>query len=118
MKHIYTEKIYTPNNSFIDSFFTENALFFDIETTGFSRSASMLYLIGCMHRKDNQLIIEQFFAESKEDELEVLLSFQKLVSEKHTLISFNGLGFDVPFLHAKCNTFGMDTFLSASSARS
>lgn len=112
MKHICTEKTYTQSCDFINSIFTENILFFDIETTGFSRSASMLYLIGCMYRKDEKLIIEQFFAESKQDEIEVLLSFQKLVSSKQTLISFNGLGFDVPFLNAKCNTFGFDEFLN------
>lgn len=101
MKHIYTEKPYQPDFGFRDSIFTEHTLFFDIETTGFSRSASMLYLIGCMHRKGNLLIIEQFFAESKDDEKELLLSFEKLLSTKQTLISFNGLGFDVPFLNAK-----------------
>lgn len=112
MKHIYTENIYTQSCNFTDSIFTENALFFDIETTGFSHSASMLYLIGCMYRQDEKLIIEQFFSESKEDEVDILLSFQKLLSSKQTLISFNGLGFDVPFLNAKCNTFGLDEFLN------
>ena len=103
MKHIYTEKTYLQDFGFIDSIFTEDTLFFDIETTGFSRSASILYLIGCMHRKGNLLIIEQFLAESKEDEKELLLSFQKLLCTKQTLISFHGLGFDVPFLNAKYN---------------
>lgn len=117
MKHIYTQKIYQPKFPFTDSVFTEHTLFLDIETTGFSRSDSMLYLIGCMHRKGNTLIIEQFFAESKSDEVELLLSFQKLLSTKQTLISFHGLGFDIPFLHAKYNEkiyhgICTDTFLN------
>uniref|UniRef100_UPI004057A112 ribonuclease H-like domain-containing protein n=1 Tax=Agathobacter sp. TaxID=2021311 RepID=UPI004057A112 len=111
MKHICTKKTYNQDFAFVDSVFTENSLFFDIETTGFSGAGSMLYLIGCMHRTENTLIIEQFFAESKEDELEILLAFQKLLSSVQTLISFNGSVFDTSFLHAKCKSFGLEEFL-------
>ena len=112
MKHICTKKPYTNDSNFIDSIFTEQTLFFDIETTGFSASHSMLYLIGCMHRTCDTLIIEQFFAESKEDERQLLLAFQKLLSSKNTLISFNGITFDSPFLHTKCKNFGLEEFLT------
>lgn len=38
-------------NQEIASHFTEDALFFDIETTGFSPARTSLYLIGCASRQ-------------------------------------------------------------------
>ena len=44
--------------------FTENCIFFDIETTGFSPARTDLYLIGCATRRDSLLCIDQFFSEN------------------------------------------------------
>ena len=53
------------NQQLVTDVFTENALFFDIETTGFSPASTFVYLIGCARRVENQIIIDQYFAESK-----------------------------------------------------
>ena len=55
--------------------FTEDAFFFDIETTGFSPAYTFLYLIGCAHRVGDNFIITQYFAETKEEEARFSLPF-------------------------------------------
>lgn len=82
--------------------FTEKALFFDIETTGFSPARSNVYLIGCAARKGNLLIIDQFFAESYDQEKDVISAFFTHIKHYDTLITFNGIGFDIPYLKGRC----------------
>lgn len=60
MKHWHEEMPFTADNSLAELIFTENSLFFDIETTGFSAARTSLYLIGCAARKENLLIVDQF----------------------------------------------------------
>lgn len=85
--------------------FTEKVLFFDIETTGFSSVRSFVYLIGCAYRKKEQLLLEQFFAETPSEEIEVLHAFCGFLEAFDTVITFNGIGFDIPYLRAKCERF-------------
>ncbi len=99
------------NNKLIQQFFTEDALFFDIETTGFSPANTQLYLIGCAKRCGDEMIIEQYFAETPDDEATVLSCFLTLLEKHQTIITFNGIGFDIPYLKAKCNTWHLpETF--------
>ena len=72
---------YSFTDELLNHTFTENAIFFDIETTGFSPAYTQLYLIGCARRKGDTVIIEQLFAESKEDEKQILSSFLELLKE-------------------------------------
>ena len=90
------------NASFDDEF-----VFFDIETTGFSPANTTLYLIGCARRKGNIICIDQFFADTPDEERLILSAFLELLKPYRTLITFNGLGFDIPYLTAKCQTYGM-----------
>lgn len=88
--------------------FTEDSIFFDIETTGFSPARTSLYLIGCATRKGDLLHIDQFFAESPQEEDKVLYAFLQLLGEYHTILSFNGIGFDIPYLKSKCNSLSIE----------
>lgn len=111
MKHIHKEELYIRLDRLSDQLFDEKSLFFDIETTGFSPSHSSIYLIGCAMRKDDNIIVDQFFAENPHEEIEVLSAFLTLLKSCNTLISFNGVGFDIPFLKAKCTAYNLpDTF--------
>ncbi len=88
--------------------------FFDIETTGFSATTSTLYLIGVGVVCNSEYEITQFFADSQLDEKEVLSSFFEFL-EDHAikeLISFNGLGFDVPYVNNRCMYLGLNYDLS------
>ena len=92
------------SSAVVRRFFTEDAIFFDIETTGFSPAHSNLYLIGCATRKGDLLCIDQFFAEDTAEEGEVLTAFFTLLEQYRTILSFNGVGFDIPYLKGKCQS--------------
>lgn len=86
----------------------DEALFIDIETTGFTAKTSKLYLIGCAFHKDGEWKAIQFFAENYSDEKELLIEFFKFASDFKTLIHFNGNNFDIPYIVAKCKEFSLD----------
>ena len=110
-----------------DQLFDEHSIFFDIETTGFSPANSTLYMIGCARRKSNRICIEQFFAEKPEEEAEILATFFQMLSPYTTIITFNGVGFDIPYLKAKADHYKipehfrdfeyLDIFKSVSSIK-
>lgn len=78
---------------------TESFLFFDIETTGFSRDNTILYLIGCGYYTEKGFQFIQWFNDDGTSEEEILLAFQKILSKKDwSLVTFNGNSFDIPYL--------------------
>lgn len=81
-----------------DKYFTEDTFFLDIETTGFQASYQICYLIGCMFYKNNQYELVQYLAENEDDEPAMLEAFLNDISTYHTIITFNGDMFDLPFL--------------------
>lgn len=98
---------YCPENELEELIFSKDSIFFDIETTGFSPVKNQLYLIGCGYRDETHLHIVQFFAENRSEETEILQSFFSLLSDFKTIISFHGLGFDIPFLKSKCSALNI-----------
>ena len=100
-------------DTFSQSLFKEQTLFFDIETTGFSAKYNKIYFIGCAYCTDTHIIIKQFFSENTSDEKDILYSFLTLCKNFHTLITFNGLGFDLPFIQERCRIFQLTENLSA-----
>lgn len=71
-----------------------------LKLPGFSAARNDLYLIGCGYRDDKDFHIVQFFAENPKEQSAVLTEFFALLSRFDTILSFNGLGFDIPFLKA------------------
>ena len=102
MKIWQKETPFTAEDSLTKELFTESTLFFDIETTGFSSAHTQVYLIGCAARKGNLSCTTQFFAETSAEEKRILSAFLNLASQYQSLISFNGLGFDLPYLKERC----------------
>lgn len=80
-------------------------LFFDIETTGFSREYHMIYLIGAASCKDGEWRLLQWFAETPEEEPDVICAFLEYSQDYNTLIHFNGQRFDLPFTEARANAW-------------
>lgn len=76
-------------------------LFFDIETTGFSREYHMIYLIGAAAFRNGQWKLCQWFAEEPEEEPDVIRAFLSFSADYDTLIHFNGQRFDLPFTRAR-----------------
>lgn len=88
----------------------ENMLFFDIETTGLSPAKDQIYCIGCGFREKDDLIAELFFADSSEEEGAVIDGFIRRLCGFHTMITFNGSTFDIPFLRKKTAHLQQDIF--------
>lgn len=105
MKNTHKEELYIKQDPLTDQLFDDHSIFFDIETTGFSPARSSLYMIGCARRAGKYICVDQFFAEKPEEEKLILTAFLELLKQYDTIISFNGVGFDVPYLKAKCDTY-------------
>jgi hypothetical protein len=74
-------------------------VYFDIETTGFDRNKDVIILISAGRFIDcNRFSITQYFAESLEDESEVLYNFGRDISKCGKWCSYNGIAFDEPFI--------------------
>lgn len=80
-------------------------LFFDIETTGFSSKINTLYLIGCIYIKDNICYLTQWLAEKKSDENSILAAFYNFSKSFSTILHYNGNGFDIPFIKDKARHY-------------
>ncbi len=85
----------------------ESDLFFDIESTGLSKTYHTIYLIGCMFLEHNELVIRQYFCEDTSEEKSVLEEFTKFANHFDSFISFNGERFDIPFLEEKIKHYGL-----------
>lgn len=92
-----------PDDPYSNRYFEESCAFFDIETTGFSPKTAFVYLIGLAVRRADALHIYQFLAESRTEEAALLASFYGQLQSQtiDTLLAFNGLAFDLPFLKAR-----------------
>lgn len=86
----------------------DRIIYFDIETTGFSPSGSMIYLIGCICLKDGQYHLMQWFADTVESEKEILVSFMDFVKDYSVIVHYNGTGFDIPFIIKKCEIYKIE----------
>lgn len=85
----------------------DEMLFLDIETTGLSPRDSEIYLIGAAYNSGGVWRISQFFAESADQEKEVLLSFLTFSKSYKKVIHFNGDRFDIPFLQKRYEEHGL-----------
>lgn len=84
---------------------------FDIETTGLYPKHDKIILIGFVHimprHDDGELV--QFFAESPEEEKDILLEAICEISDSDMLITYNGRSFDVPFLDTRCKKYSIQS---------
>lgn len=94
----------------------EDLLYFDIETTGFVPKSSILYLIGFIYFEDGEYILKQYFADSIDSEKQILQAFLSFAATKKALISFNGDGFDLPYISGKCRLAGIPCPLNDSES--
>ncbi len=85
----------------------EKTFFFDIETTGFSRSGCFIYLICAGYLEDKTPSLLQWFCETPEDEPKVITAFLDFIDVAGLLVHFNGSSFDVPFVESRAELFGI-----------
>lgn len=105
------KKIITKTQEFdncIQVFFEkESTVLFDIETTGFNSDTTLLYLIGCSYYKDNHWNIIQWFNDDGISELQILNEFFSFIKDYNRLISYNGEGFDMPYIIHKLKKYNL-----------
>lgn len=93
----------------------EGDLFLDIETTGLSRARHQIYLIGCAQVDSSQTMhVTQFFADQPSEEASLLEKFYEFLTAEPParVITFNGSGFDLPFLAARAEKYEIPIDLS------
>ncbi len=84
----------------------EDVCYLDLETTGLSNSP--LFLVGLMYSRDGKLVLDQFFARDYTEE-EPLLEFTRdFLQSFSTIVTFNGKGFDIPFMLDRMKVFGIE----------
>ena len=100
--------IYRPSGAEFE-YFTEDAILYDIETTGLSPRRDQVYCIGCCTRQGENVTFRQFFAETPMEEEAVLSAFADLLSRYPVCITFNGMRFDEPFLRTRLKQYKKTT---------
>ncbi|AEB75465.1 ribonuclease H-like domain-containing protein [Clostridium botulinum] len=109
MIEIQKEKILDFNADVYKNLLVNNTIFFDIETTGFDKEkASVILISGGWFDENNKFIIKQYFAESLDEEVQLLESFKKDVSKFHAWCSYNGRAFDEPFIKKRMDINNID----------
>lgn len=104
--------IYRPSGAEFE-YFTEDAILYDIETTGLSPRRDQVYCIGCCTRQGENVTFRQFFAETPMEEEAVLSAFADLLSRYPVCITFNGMRFDEPFLRTRLKQYKKTTAFPA-----
>lgn len=83
----------------------------DIETTGLYAQSAMMILGGMVIPGESNLEVSQYFAENKSQEEELLYAYCHSLSEADVLISYNGSGFDLPFLKQRLHHYALNADL-------
>lgn len=81
--------------------FLPHLLFFDIETTGLSARYDHVALISLGRQRDEHFVLDQYLAESEEEEGLILISALKALQDAPLTITFNGNRFDIPFINQR-----------------
>lgn len=97
---------------------TKGMCFFDIETTGFSRSNDIIYLVGILYfdYKEDSWVLDQYFANDLKDEPLLIMEATKLLMSFQTIINYNGNSFDIPFMNHKLATYKIPLELDKSKS--
>lgn len=98
MKKIFNEEKLNEKFSLSNKYCTEKDVFLDIETTGFSREHCRVYLVSLCHLKDDIIYSVQFLSDNDSDEEELLKEAFSAISDYASVVTYNGLAFDIPFL--------------------
>ena len=94
----------------------DKCLFIDTETTGLSYSGgTFAFMIGAGYFQNNEFIVRQYFLRNPMEEEAMLLDFENLVSNFDTLVSYNGISFDVPIIKTRFRYHRLPTTLTNKS---
>ncbi len=93
---------------------TAGLVFFDLETTGLSGGAgTVAFVVGFGCFEGTRFRVWQFVLPSFAGERRMLAAVTAAVSRAHTLVTFNGKSFDVPFMETRWLFHRLETPLPA-----
>lgn len=84
---------------------TPGLLFLDIETTGLSPKKNRIYCIGIGFLQEDQIRIEQFITEQRDEEKDLLIQAFDRIRNFSGIVTFNGQSFDLPFIQKRAEHF-------------
>ncbi len=77
----------------------QECVFLDTETTGLSQSAgTFAFMVGVAKIVDDHLLLRQYFLKSPSEEAAMLHDLENFLFGIKNIVSYNGIGFDVPIL--------------------
>lgn len=83
----------------MESFKWQNCVFLDTETTGLSQSAgTFAFMVGVAKFINTDLLLRQYFLINPSQEDAMLLDLSNFFPTEGVIVSYNGIGFDVPIL--------------------
>lgn len=94
-------------NCLKEDFEDKNICFLDIETTGLSSKYNEIILIGILSIIGGKVSITQFFANTVDEEYELLIAFEEYLSKFDYMVTYNGASFDLPFIRKRLLHFGI-----------
>lgn len=84
---------------------------FDIETLGLNPAFCPVVLAGVMTADaDGSFLLTQYFAETPDDEKELLIILEDYLNRFDCILTYNGRHFDVPFIKKRAARLGLDDF--------
>jgi len=83
----------------------EGIVFFDLESCGFRNS--VVFLIGMLFCEKGRFVGRQLFARSVEEEEAILEECLNCLSGVSTLVTYNGIRFDLPLLRDRLGKWGL-----------
>ncbi|MBW6472389.1 MAG: ribonuclease H-like domain-containing protein [Anaerolineaceae bacterium] len=84
------------------SFELNKCLFLDTETTGLSTSGgTFAFMVGIGWFEENHFTIRQYFLISPDQEEAMLLDLENKLAKHQNIVTYNGIGFDIPILKAR-----------------
>lgn len=83
----------------------------DIETTGLYSQRNKLILGGLLYEDEARggVVLQQFFAEQRAEEAEVIRAYVEALSALDCVFTYNGASFDIPFILKRAEFCGVDT---------
>lgn len=96
----HPKQLYSSSFREVDDF-----LFFDIETLGLKDEP--LILIGTARITDGHINVTQYLATGLDDEKPVIGNFLEDLNKETVFVSFNGRGFDLPFIRTRAYHHGI-----------
>lgn len=76
----------------------EDVMFLDLETTGLRADRSLAAMIGFLYRRGSDLHLSQWYAGDAASERRQLQRLRDQMNDFREIVTYNGDGFDIPFL--------------------